>query len=71
MKRTHTPRRPQGRALSRRSLAVLLAAGACGLAAALAVAAEIPARPEQLQYPPLRYTPPKAADYRVFITEGL
>jgi len=42
--------------------------------AALAVparAADLPARPDQLKYPPLNYAAPKAADYRVSLPGGM
>jgi zinc protease len=35
-----------------------------------AFAADIPTRPEKLNYPPLTYEPPKAADYRVQLPSG-
>jgi zinc protease len=53
----------------RRSLAC--AALVTLLAAGTALAAGIPERPEQLQYPPLKYTPPKAAAYRVKLASGI
>src|SRR5262245_35795530 len=34
-------------------------------------AADVPARPEQIVFPPLQYTPPKAADYRVKLSNGM
>lgn len=48
-----------------------LAAGAplLGTASGL-VAAEIPAHPSQLKYAPLRFDPPKAADYRFELPHG-
>ncbi|MCX8156054.1 MAG: insulinase family protein [Verrucomicrobiae bacterium] len=36
----------------------------------LAAADAIPDRPEKLQFPPLHYEPPKAADYRVVLRQG-
>ena len=33
-------------------------------------AADLPARPDQLKYPPLNYAAPKAADYRVTLPGG-
>lgn len=44
---------------------------ACLVAAGAASAADPPARPEQLQYPPLKYTPPRAASYRVKLASGI
>src|SRR6185312_6745167 len=45
---------------------------ATGLAAlALIAAVGIAARPEQLKFPPLSFTPPKAADYRVTLSNGI
>jgi zinc protease len=35
-----------------------------------ATAAEIPNRPEKLTFPPLKYEPPNAADYRVALKSG-
>jgi predicted Zn-dependent peptidase len=57
----------------RRSLASVLAACTAVTAAAfgLAGAAPIPARPEQIQFPPLQYKPPRAADYRVKLANGM
>ena len=52
-------------------LAALLAAVTLGPGARPAVAADLPARPEQLKYPPLKYAPPKAADYRVKLASGI
>lgn len=37
---------------------------------ALAAAEAIPNRPEKLQFPPLQYEPPQAADYRVVLAQG-
>ena len=31
----------------------------------------VPARPEQLKFPPLSYTPPAAKDYRVTLKNGM
>ncbi len=50
-------------------LALLLLAALA--AAPPAAAADLPARPEQLTYPPLKYVPPKAADYRVKLANGM
>lgn len=40
------------------------------LAASLAVAADIPDRPEKLSFPPLTYEPPNPADFRVQLKAG-
>ena len=53
------------------SLAALLAAVALGPGARPAVAAELPERPERLQYPPLKFTPPRASEYRVKLANGV
>lgn len=52
-------------------LAALVAAVALGSWAWPAVAADIPERPEQLKYPPLKYAPPKAAECRVKLPNGI
>lgn len=39
-------------------------------AASQTFAADIPERPEKLTYPPLKFQPPKAADYRVALKSG-
>ena len=52
-------------------LAALLVAVTLAPGARPAVAADLPERPEQLKYPPLKYTPPKAADYRVKLANGI
>ena len=41
-----------------------------GLATLCAFGAEIPDRPEKLQFPPLNYEPPRPADYRVVLKSG-
>lgn len=41
-----------------------------GAATTLAIAAEIPDRPEKLQFQPLVYNPPNPADYRVELKSG-
>jgi zinc protease len=61
MNRMHAWRRPLACA---GVLATLLVAGA-------ALADGIPERPEQLKYPTLQYTPPKAAAYRVKLASGI
>jgi len=65
MNRTQNRRRWLSAGLAALSAAILL-----GSAAAIA-AAGIPERPEGLSYPPLKYTPPKAADYRVKLANGV
>lgn len=50
-------------------LSIALLAAAC--AAVPARAADLPARPEELKFPPLRYAPPKAADHRVVLAGGI
>jgi predicted Zn-dependent peptidase len=52
-------------------LAALLVTVTPGAGNRPAVAADLPARPEQLKYPPLKYSPPKAADYRVKLANGI
>jgi hypothetical protein len=57
----------------------VLSLAACGMAASAAIgaaigtaaAAAIPARPEQIQFPALKYQPPRAADYRVKLSNGM
>lgn len=54
--------------------ALMIALGclaAPGAPAALAQAGAIPARPEQIQFPPLRYESPRAAQYRVKLKNGM
>ncbi len=48
-------------------------AGATARAAAAPAkaAGDIPARPDDLKYPPLKFEPPKAADYRVTLKNGM
>jgi predicted Zn-dependent peptidase len=53
------------------SLAALLVAVTLGPGAPPAVAADLPARPEQLQFPPLKYTPPRASECRVKLASGI
>ena len=52
-------------------LATLLVAATLATSARRAVASDLPARPEQLKYPPLKYAPPKAAEYRVKLANGI
>jgi len=52
------------------SLVAACAAGSAG-AAAPAAAADTPDRPEGIQYPKLDYRPPRAADYRVKLGNGM
>ena len=52
------------------SVTVLALAVATLASIPVARAAEPPARPEQLQFPPLTYTPPKATEYRVTLSSG-
>jgi zinc protease len=49
----------------------LLALAASAALTLTARAADLPARPDQLKYPPLNYTAPKAADYRVTLPGGM
>ena len=35
------------------------------------VAADIPARPEELEFPELKYDPPRAKDYRTTLDNGM
>jgi zinc protease len=55
--------------------AALLAALAVVLASALwtgnATAGDVPERPEKIKYPSMKYDPPKAADYRVELKDGM
>ncbi len=52
---------------------LLAAAAAVALAATSALAADtaLPSHPDQLKYPPLKYQPPRAADYRVKLANGM
>lgn len=59
------------RALGLAALALAAAASALFTAPCAARAADIAARPEQLTFPPLTFTPPKAADYRVTFGGGI
>ena len=68
MNRTHSWCRPAALAAL---LTALLAVATCGPGARAAAAGDIPARPEQLHYPPLTFTPPRAADHRVRLTSGV
>lgn len=52
-------------------LTALLAVLTLAASAPPAVAADLPSRPEQLKFPPLKYAPPKAADYRVKLANGI
>jgi predicted Zn-dependent peptidase len=52
-------------------LSALLVAATLATSTPPADAADLPARPEQLKYPPLKYAPPKAADYRVKLANGI
>jgi zinc protease len=56
--------------MTRSRLAAAAVAGTLALAAA-ARAQTIPARPEQLHFPPLAYEPPNARDYRVVLKNGM
>ena len=67
MNRSHQFRRLAGTG----ALLVLAAAFAAGLAAAPVAAAAPPDRPEGLQYPKLDFKPPRAADYRVKLANGM
>jgi len=68
MNRTNAWRRPLARV---GILAALLAAVTLATPAPPAAAADLPARPELLQYPPLKFTPPRAADHRVKLAGGI
>ena len=48
----------------------ILAVGIAGFNGTFAFAQEIPNRPEQLQFPPLKYEPPNPANYRVELKSG-
>jgi len=61
---------PRRAAKAARSLLAGLSILACAPGPELR-AADIPARPEQIAFPPLQYTPPKAADYRVKLSNGM
>src|SRR6476469_5019133 len=52
-----------------RSFQFLLVA-LCAVISANAQNADIPARPEQLKYPPLKYEPPNPAEYRTVLKNG-
>ncbi len=67
MNRTHAGRRW----LSAGPFAALVAMAVAAPAARPALAADLPERPEALKFPPLKYTPPKAADYRVKLANGM
>jgi zinc protease len=56
--------------MTRSRLAAAAVAGTLALAAA-ARAQTIPARPEQLHFPPLAYEPPNAREYRVVLKNGM
>jgi zinc protease len=68
MNRMNAWRRPLVRASA---LAALLATVTLAAGTQPASAADLPARPEQLQYPPLKYSPPKAAEHRVKLPCGI
>ncbi len=67
MNRTHA----RSRWTTAGRLAALVAAATLGTCALTARAADIPARPEQLTFPPLKYAPPRAAQYRVRLSNGI
>ncbi len=67
MNRTHA----RSRRLAAGLLAALVAALTLVTRAPAAGAADIPARPEQLTFPPLKYAPPRAAQYRVRLSNGI
>jgi len=67
MNRTHAC----SRRLAAGLLAALVAAATLGTWTATARAADVPERPEALKFPPLRFTPPKAAQYRVKLSNGV
>jgi len=70
MPATHISMRPR-RGAAVAALALVVALGSQNATPpAPAFAADIPARPEQLMFPPLRYSPPKATDYRVTLSNG-
>jgi zinc protease len=52
-------------------LATLLVAATLTSPTRPARASDLPARPEQLKYPPLKYAPPRAAEYRVKLANGI
>src|SRR5262245_5019958 len=49
---------------------LLIAFGLIGVLNAATQGAAIPDRPEKLAFPPLGFTPPKAADFRVELNAG-
>jgi zinc protease len=51
--------------------AALAALALAALAAPATAPAAIPEKPDQLQFPPLRYEPPKASDHRVVLSNGM
>ncbi len=57
-------------AATRRAAATAMAVALAALTGA-ALADELPARPDQLQFPPLKYDPPKASDYRTTLSNGM
>jgi zinc protease len=65
------PGRPLPRALSAALLAVLAALSALGAPRPAAAQDGIPARPEQIVFPALRYEPPRAETHRVRLKNGL
>ena len=61
-----------GRARGRIGLALAATLGAlAALALPAAGADDIPARPEQLKFPPLAFDPPKVADHRIVLKNGV
>ncbi len=68
MNRMNAWRRPLVRAAA---LAALLATVTLAAGIPPASADDLPARPEQLKFPPLKYTPPRAADYRAKLPCGI
>jgi len=51
--------------------AALAAVAVAAAAAAGPAAGDIPGHPDELKFPPLRFEPPKAADYRVTLKNGI
>ncbi len=70
MKRTASPCRSGRACTAAVALLGLLALGAVSNPAG-AAGSSIPDRPEDLQYPPLKFTPPDAATYRVKLAGGI
>ena len=67
----HTKTRRTGRARLGTALLALTALTALVAPEARAAGDALPARPEQIQFPPLRYDPPRAAQYRVKLKNGM